>query len=197
MTKFSVGLWDRLFGKQVELEVPSAHGETVRRHVTEKWLQSMESDGKISRVSPDERARRLVSVIQLGVTASAIDLADSDSTLRWVLNRVDAWRLCLTAASIGLATTQERDSGGMLDAVDGLLMNENPLLREAIADFLTFMFKRDERIPKDLIPAHIGLWVLWNVKGTRGAPDGDDILAVPKVGHFCLRMGSIWETAPI
>ncbi len=196
-TKLSVNLWDRLFGKRVELELPSSSGRTVRRQVTGRRLQSMEAAGKISPVQPTERAQRLIGAVEAGVTASALDLVDADSPPQWVFSRLDVWRLCLTAASIGLATTRERDSAGMVDAVDRLLREENPLLREAVADFLTFMFKRDERIPKDLIPAHIGLWVLWNVKGTKDAPDGDDILAVAKVGHFCLRMGSIWETAPI
>jgi hypothetical protein len=196
MTKFSVGLWDSLFGKRAAIELPSAGG-TVRRDVTEKWLQSREAAGKIARVQPDERARRLVTVIRLAVTSSEVSLADSDATLHWVLNRLEAWRLCLTAATIGMAVTQERTSPGMVETVDRLLAEQDPALREAVADFLSFMFKREERIPKDLIPATVGLWVLRNVKGTPEPPEGGEIDAAPRVGHFCIRMGAIWETAPI
>ena len=197
MARFSMGLWDSLFGKRFKIEIPSAGGETVTREVTQKWLDSMEAAGQVSRVDPTPRAQRLIAVIRVGVIAAELDLAGTDSTLNWVLNRLELWRFFLTAASIGLAATQETKNGGMVEAVDQVLFEEDPQLRAAVVDFLNFVFKRDKRIPSDELTAQIGLWVLWNVKATPDPPGNKESFAAAKVGHFCLRLGAIWETAPV
>lgn len=48
--KFSVGLFDELFGKRMELEVPTKDGRVVKRSVTRKWFEKMRADGKMSRI---------------------------------------------------------------------------------------------------------------------------------------------------
>lgn len=41
--RFDVGLWDRLFGERVTLEVPTPDGRTIKRSVTKKWLEQMKA----------------------------------------------------------------------------------------------------------------------------------------------------------
>ncbi len=48
--KFSVGILDSLFGKKVTLEVPDENGNIIKREVSEKWLEQMQVEGKISRI---------------------------------------------------------------------------------------------------------------------------------------------------
>lgn len=48
--KFSLGLWDSLFGKRVKLEIPTEDGEVIKRDVSEKWLRKMEEEKKFSRL---------------------------------------------------------------------------------------------------------------------------------------------------
>jgi hypothetical protein len=45
--RFSVGIWDSLFGEKVTLEQPDQDGKTMRRQVTKKWLKTMQQEGKI------------------------------------------------------------------------------------------------------------------------------------------------------
>ena len=45
--RFSVGLWDSLFGEKVTLDIPTEHGDTVKQEVTKRWLASQEQSGKI------------------------------------------------------------------------------------------------------------------------------------------------------
>lgn len=45
--KFSVGIFDDLFGKKVELEIPDKDGNIIKRTVTKKWLEKMQATGKI------------------------------------------------------------------------------------------------------------------------------------------------------
>jgi len=50
MKRFSVGIWDTLFGKRVVMEIPNISGEIVRRSVTQKWLEMAQN--KINTNSP-------------------------------------------------------------------------------------------------------------------------------------------------
>lgn len=45
---FDVGLLDRMFGKRVTIEVPTANGRTNSVSVTEKWLEQMRREGKMT-----------------------------------------------------------------------------------------------------------------------------------------------------
>ncbi|MFC5651230.1 hypothetical protein ACFPYJ_19385 [Paenibacillus solisilvae] len=51
MTQFSVGLFDRLFGKKTTLEIPDGNGNIIKHNVTVKWLETMQKQGKISVVT--------------------------------------------------------------------------------------------------------------------------------------------------
>lgn len=103
MTDFAIRFWDRLFGKRVEIEVPSSSGGTVRRRVTERWLKSMEAEGKFWPAGIEERASHLLRNVETIVALTADDLVQQQNTLRWVQGKVETWRACLSAASIGLA----------------------------------------------------------------------------------------------
>lgn len=46
--KFSLGIWDGIFGDKVVLEIPDKTGNIIKQTVTKKWLDKMESEGKIS-----------------------------------------------------------------------------------------------------------------------------------------------------
>jgi hypothetical protein len=59
MTQFSVGLIDRLFGKRTTLEIPGGNGKIIKRTVTEKWLETMQKQGKMSIVTDIVRAHIL------------------------------------------------------------------------------------------------------------------------------------------
>lgn len=141
----------------------------------------------------ERRARRLTHTIQVLVASSSTELVESEPTLQWVQERVDIWRLALSAACIGLAITREKQVQGTVDAVDRYLTAENPFLRKTVADFLSFMFEREERMAGDQIPANIAMWVLWNVKGSTQPPEYSEMLAAPKVGHYCIRIAAVWE----
>lgn len=43
--RFSVGLWDSLFGERIEIEMPSKEGK-INRIVTKKWFEQMQNQGK-------------------------------------------------------------------------------------------------------------------------------------------------------
>jgi len=44
--RFSVGLWDSLFGDRVTIEVPSRNGQVIKRQVTKRWLEQIQKEGK-------------------------------------------------------------------------------------------------------------------------------------------------------
>lgn len=46
--KFDTGLWDRLFGERITLQVPGPHGQPREVSVTRKWLALQERQGSIS-----------------------------------------------------------------------------------------------------------------------------------------------------
>lgn len=46
--KFSVSPFDEMFGERVELEIPGPNG-IAKRSVTKKWLEKMETEGKIAK----------------------------------------------------------------------------------------------------------------------------------------------------
>lgn len=52
--KTSIGLWDRLFGKKVTMEIPH-EGTIVNRIVSKKWLDQMIEQGKMSTVPKKEQ----------------------------------------------------------------------------------------------------------------------------------------------
>lgn len=49
--KTSVGIWDALFGERVTLEIPSPNGSIKKVAVTKKWVEKMEREEKMKRVS--------------------------------------------------------------------------------------------------------------------------------------------------
>jgi hypothetical protein len=70
--RFDVGLMDRLFGKRVTIEVPTATG-TRSVAVTEKWLAQMEREGKMSPMRT--------------VTVRVVDSLRGEGTAEWVIGR--------------------------------------------------------------------------------------------------------------
>jgi hypothetical protein len=48
--RFSVGIWDSLFGEKVSLEIPGHDGTIIRRQVTKRWLESMQQGGKMTQI---------------------------------------------------------------------------------------------------------------------------------------------------
>ncbi len=60
--KFSTGFFDGLFGKKTTLQVPQEDGTTREVPVTEAWLKSMQTEGKIciSEKPPDTVAFHVI-----------------------------------------------------------------------------------------------------------------------------------------
>jgi len=48
--RFDVGLFDRLFGRKVEIDLSTPEGRPVKRRVTKRWFAKMEEEGKVSQV---------------------------------------------------------------------------------------------------------------------------------------------------
>ncbi|KOP64095.1 hypothetical protein AMS62_01680 [Bacillus sp. FJAT-18019] len=69
---FSVGLFDRLFGKKIELEIPY-DGQVVKRTVTKKWYDQMIKEGKFVKVEEEV------------VTVHMIHPFNGYSILNWVV----------------------------------------------------------------------------------------------------------------
>ena len=69
---FAVGFWDSIFGKRVTLKIPTTTGDTVRRSVTRRWLDQLQSGGDIL------TDRQLVKVHML-------DAAQGYSILFWMV----------------------------------------------------------------------------------------------------------------
>lgn len=46
--KFSVGIFDYLFGRKITLEVPDNKGNIIKQKVTKKWMDKMVASGNIS-----------------------------------------------------------------------------------------------------------------------------------------------------
>ena len=102
--RFDVGWFDRLFGKKLELEVPTTDGRTVRRKVTGKWLDKMEAEGKIRKLaSPVVSAHVLDPVrgyyvaqwtVGQDIAEDAVDgFIDPDTNSVYVLSFFQAGRL--------------------------------------------------------------------------------------------------------
>lgn len=49
--KTSVSFWDALFGERVTLEIPSSNGGVKKVEVTKKWMEKMECERKMKKVS--------------------------------------------------------------------------------------------------------------------------------------------------
>ncbi|CCC86290.1 hypothetical protein PPM_p0140 (plasmid) [Paenibacillus polymyxa M1] len=79
MTQFSVGLFDRLFGKKTTLELSDGSGGIVKRTVTEKWLETMQEQGKISVV----RESALDSISTEMAVGFVFKAAMDDLSLKW------------------------------------------------------------------------------------------------------------------
>ena len=45
--RFSIGLWDSLFGERITIEIPTPDGKITKREVTKKWFERKQSKGKI------------------------------------------------------------------------------------------------------------------------------------------------------
>src|SRR5262245_42241240 len=144
-------------------------------------------------MDPVPRATRLIAGARRRMLERQMELANGDPSLRWARNRPDLWQFCLLAASIGLATVREKKVPGMVEAIDLALLETDPSLRDAVKDFLGFIFQRDQRIPTEELPRQIGLWVLWNVKGTSQPPLSSEAMAAAQVGDSCLSMAATWD----
>lgn len=46
--KYSMGIWDRLFGEKVVLEIPDASGNIIKKKVTSRWFKHMQALEKVS-----------------------------------------------------------------------------------------------------------------------------------------------------
>jgi hypothetical protein len=56
--RFSMGLWDWLFGEKIEMELPNGQ----RRMVTKRWMKAMEQQGLIRSVAPEDDTIRVHSI---------------------------------------------------------------------------------------------------------------------------------------
>ncbi|WP_018759608.1 hypothetical protein [Paenibacillus terrigena] len=79
MTQFSVGLFDRLFGKKTTLELSDGKGGIVKRTVTEKWLATMQEQGEMSVV----RESAINSISSDMAVAFVFKAAMDDLPLKW------------------------------------------------------------------------------------------------------------------
>ncbi|MGE7828522.1 hypothetical protein [Paenibacillus sp. NPDC093718] len=79
MTQFSVGLFDRLFGKKTTLELSDGKGGMVKRTVTEKWLKTMQKQGEMSVV----RESTLTSISSETAVGFVFKAAMDDLPLKW------------------------------------------------------------------------------------------------------------------
>ncbi|KAA8748205.1 hypothetical protein [Paenibacillus sp. UASWS1643] len=79
MTRFSVGIFDRLFGKKTTLELTDSKGSVVERIVTEKWLETMKEQEKVS-VVKESSVSSISSQEAVGIVIKAVT---DDLPLKW------------------------------------------------------------------------------------------------------------------
>ena len=49
--KFSTGIFDSLFGEKITIELPGSDGQIIKRTVTRKWFEQMQTEGKVRPVA--------------------------------------------------------------------------------------------------------------------------------------------------
>ncbi len=127
------------------------------------------------------------------IDASAHEFINQEPSLRWVLRRPEVWNHVLKIASFAVASSNEDNDPALLDELSEILSRWNPRALQAIEDLFSFLGSGHTG---DELPAKIGMWVLWNVKGTSDPPTLEESLGALKVGHFCIRVAGTWDLGP-
>ena len=145
-------------------------------------------------MAQQEAAEALFRTVTTLVDASARDLVAQEPSLRWVLRRGEVWAHVLKIASLAMAASRHGNNPALLESLDKLLLRWSPTSLQAMEDVFAFIGDGQSR---QELPERIGIWVLWNVKGTSEPPAYEESLGALKVGHYCLRIGGTWDLSPV
>lgn len=111
--RFSVGVWDALFGERVTLELPGPDGQLIRRRVTLKWLKQMEALGMANKLE-GEFVR--VHVLYPSGSVNLENIADPDElfdSLTASKNhyRVETWRIGSDISAEDAENLRDKETG--------------------------------------------------------------------------------------
>jgi hypothetical protein len=195
--KTSIGIWDALFGKRVTMEIPTPDGSVKKVEVTKKWLEQMESQGKMKQVSsagqnnkPDpllERAQILVSAAHTNAIVMFSPLQDRFPILRRV--DVEHWDFILTVAGVFMAATRLNNlrlgddrEVGLMEVVNAQLEQWKPDSIRGFEDCKRIFESEFDRLtdaghePHYVASDAVGLWIVLNVLGRPPQTDEECML---------------------
>lgn len=192
-----VNLWDALFGKKADLELPNARGGVRRVRVTVKWLEKMQREGEMKQLLPDtpaetfgqkpdpllERAATLLQAAHISAVGMFIPLLDRFPVLREAA--AEHWDFIMTVAGVFMAATrlnnlhlEETREERLMQALTERLHEWNPdgirafedckQLFESEFDRLTEAGHETRFVGSDAL----GMWIVLNVFGR--APQGEE-----------------------
>lgn len=205
MTTFSIGFFDSLFGRKVQIEVPGPSGENLKRTVTRKWWDRMIAEGKISRVDYLERqAAKLVSVA--GINAIAIYEAVLDRVPIVPETKLNDWDFFVTVAGVFIAATRlhnmqigEDREDHVLEIISRDLDSWNRNGTRAFEDCKSLFeseFDRLSSVGHDsnfVASDALGIWIVWNLLGRKPQTQGE-VALVRAVGALVTHAFVDWWT---
>jgi len=217
--RFSTGILDALFGEKVELQVPRGDGTTMARKVSKRWIEAMERQGHVRQLSDDEvEARGLNSKEpkshEGGCTARARELVGTAKMMAIGSNTTyckkfpilgpvptDKWDFFATVAAVWSASTMieyhvpKSERTEVERAIEDGLREWHPSGLAAMEDLSKFVARSCEgKSGGDLIPASVGMWMLWNLLGH--APTDVEYPIAGVLGRmFCEEFAVYWGVA--
>lgn len=189
MTRFSVGLLDRFFGKRAYVELPGPDGQPAFHSVTEKWLDRQEAEGKI-RKKEDRRPASTPQVLQLVAKASYIPLLDRYPMMGQIT--LERWNAIFTIASVRavlfMKAKTEMDYGKFTRDLESIHPHALAILQDCnkFVENTLLALDRDATGEKVIATLEfaLGSWVFWNSLGRQ--PSGEKYGFSNAIGSLAL-----------
>jgi len=136
----------------------------------------------------------IVDTVNLISISSMVSFLDKYPILKEILkeskNPSNDWDFYMTAAGSGIVLISSETYKGEHDEIKNRASEIDKDIPRAIDDFISFMNKGN--VSDDLIPANIGLWVLWNLK--QAEPSNEEVKELaPVIGNFLLQIIFDWR----
>lgn len=212
--RFDVGLWDRLFGERVTLEVPTSDGGIVKRRVTRRWVEAAKARGQLEEVDPAREVREAARLIG-GADAGGdpgealVGAAKFQATMlvpvfktypiMQTFARRNQWDFFVVVASVGVAHTalasvaDSRRREHLQRSVETALSRFAPDGCACMLDFQRFVARTtsgDEVSHRDAV----GAWVVWNL-ASHDPPSHEEMAPARTIGGMVEQVfGPWWST---
>lgn len=129
----------------------------------------------------------VIDIINLVSIDSFVNVLDKFPILKEIVNKskngVDDWGFYMTSAGAGLVLISSETYKGEHKEIKKRGSELFKQLPESVDNFIDFMNKSE--VEDNLLPAKIGMWVIWNLK--QSTPTDDELKELaPFIGRFLI-----------